>query len=159
MTQSLGVVWPPRYDPSNCPVHVRNELDKAASQQVVWDWLMRATLWPCWYANSRNVKILDATGRNLKRGTRFGCTTFNLPITSTVFEYCPPHRIAWDAHGVGLDAYHAWVLEPSSKGCHVLTEETQHGWAARLNATFCPGRMSKRHQSWLEGLETRARAN
>lgn len=62
----------------------------------------------------------------------------------------------WDAHAFGLDVYHAWVLQPSNKGCHVLTEETQHGFIARLGGLFMPNRMYKYHQLWLEGLECQA---
>ncbi|MCZ6537884.1 MAG: SRPBCC domain-containing protein, partial [Gammaproteobacteria bacterium] len=57
-----------------------------------------------------------------------------------------------------IDVYHAWVLQPSAKGCLVVTEETQHGWLARLGTIFMPNRMHKYHQLWLEGLENKARA-
>jgi hypothetical protein len=67
------------------------------------------------------------------------------------------HVWAWLTHALGVDAYHAWVLQPSTQGCHVLTEETQHGWITRLGKLFIPNRMGKFHQLWLEGLETRAR--
>ena len=79
-------------------------------------------------------------------------------ITSTVREYVPGERIAWDAHAFGIDVYHAWVLQPSVHGCHVLTEETQHGWLARLGKLFMPNRMYTFHQLWLEELATKARA-
>ncbi len=158
MTQSLEVQWPDYYKPHNCPVHVRNELDMAAAQEHAWAWLTRATLWPTWYVNSANVKILEGMGPNLQKGTRFRWKTFGVTITSTVLEYVPCERIAWDAHAFGIDAYHAWVLQPSAQGCHVLTEETQHGFLARLGKLFMPNRMYKFHQLWLEGLATKARA-
>ncbi|MGB5987855.1 MAG: hypothetical protein WBG37_21290 [Desulfobacterales bacterium] len=40
----------------------------------------------------------------------------------------------------------------------MLTEETQHGWAARLGNLLAPNRMHKFHQLWLEGLEIQASA-
>lgn len=158
MTQPLQVKWPDHYQPRNCPVHVRNELDMAAAPKRVWAWLIRADLWPTWYVNSANVKILDGTGPDLQKGTRFRWKTSGVTITSTVLEYVPRERIAWDAHAFGIDAYHAWVLQPSARGCHVVTEETQHGWLARLGKLFMPNRMYKFHQLWLEGLATKARA-
>jgi uncharacterized protein YndB with AHSA1/START domain len=157
MTKSMEVRWPDRYQPGNCPVHVQNELDMAATPERVWAWLIRASLWPTWYANSANLKMLEGTGPNLQKGTRFRWKTFGVTITSTVLEYVPRERIAWDAHAFGIDAYHAWVLQPSSKGCYVLTEETQHGWLARLGKRFMPNRMHKFHQLWLEGLAAKAR--
>jgi hypothetical protein len=39
----------------------------------------------------------------------------------------------------------------------VLTEETQHGWLARLAAVAMPNRMHKYHQIWLEQLRDSAR--
>lgn len=158
MTQSLEVQWPDHYHPHNCPIHVRNELDMEATQECVWAWLTCATLWPTWYVNSANVEIIEGTGPNLQKGTRFRWKTFGVVITSTVREYVPGERIAWDAHAFGIDVYHAWVLQPSAHGCHVLTEETQHGWLARLGKLFMPNRMYTFHQLWLEGLATKARA-
>jgi uncharacterized protein YndB with AHSA1/START domain len=157
MSQLPEVRWPDHYEPRRCPVHVRNELDMAASQECVWAWLTRPTLWPAWYVNSANVEILEGPGPDLKEGTHFRWNTFGITIESTVLECVPDDRIAWEAHAFGIDVYHAWVLRPSAKGCRVLTEETQHGWLARLGNLFMPNRMYKYHQLWLEALESKAR--
>lgn len=145
MNKQSTIKWPDHYKPQNCPVHVRNELDMVSPQDRVWAWLIRAPLWPTWYINSANVKIIEGLGAELRLGTRLRWKTFGVIITSTVLEYVPIERIAWDAHAFGIDAYHAWVLRPSAKGCHVLTEETQHGLLARLGKLFMPGRMYKFH--------------
>lgn len=158
MAQLPEIRWPNHYEPSRCPVHVRNELDMAASPECVWAWLIRPMLWPDWYANSANVEILEGPGPDLKEGTLFRWKTFGITIESTVLECVPDERIAWEAHAFGIDVYHAWVLQPSAKGCLVVTEETQHGWLARLGTIFMPNRMHKYHQLWLEGLENKARA-
>ncbi len=55
-----------------------------------------------------------------------------------------------------MRAYHAWLLRPSGNGCHVLTEETQSGWAARLGNLVMPNRMRRGHQIWLETLARKA---
>ena len=128
----------------------------AAAPEHVWAWLIGATHWPAWYSNSAKVKNIQGPGPNLAEGTKFRWKTFGVTITSTVREFIPGQRIAWDAHAPGLDVYHAWVLQPSSKGCYVLTEETQHGFIARLGGLFMPNRMHKYHQLWLEGLECQA---
>ncbi len=156
MTQSSEIHWPNKYHPDNCPVRVRNELDMMASPEHVWSWLIRATHWPEWYSNSANVKILDTTGPDLFEGAQFRWKTFDVTITSTVREFVPNERIAWDAQTFGLDVYHAWVLQPSEIGCHVLTEETQHGFLARLGNLVMPKRMYNAHQLWLEALASNA---
>ena len=58
---------------------------------------------------------------------------------------------------MGIDAYHAWLIERRPSGCHVLTEETQNGWVASLSNALRPKNMSKLHQVWLEGLLEKAK--
>lgn len=152
MSPSLQILWPNHFAPRNCPIHVRNELVMSSSPERVWAWLVRATFWPTWYVNAAKVRILQGNDSDLALGTKFRWKTFGVTITSTVREFIPHERIAWDAHAIGLEVYHAWVLQPTPQGCHVLTEETQHGWLARLGELFMPNRMHKYHQLWLESL-------
>jgi hypothetical protein len=49
-----------------------------------------------------------------------------------VQEFVPYERLDWDAHGNGLDAYHAWLIIKTSQGCDVITEETQGSFLPRL---------------------------
>jgi len=149
--------WPSHYHPSCTPIHVCNELAMAAPAERVWAWLIRAPLWPTWYANSKNVEMLEGPAPDLGEGSRFRWTTFGVRIESRVLECVPGQRLAWDAHGTGVDAYHAWILRETAQGCDVRTEETQHGWLVRLGALVLPNRMHKHHQIWLEELERKAR--
>lgn len=151
-----AIIWPPRFAPANCPIHVRNEIEIAAPAEVAWAWLVRAERWPSWYANSADVRFLDGAPPDLAAGTRFRWRTFGVTITSTVREHEPPARLAWDAYSFGVEAYHAWLITPTAGGCRVLTEETQHGFLARLGALVMPNRMWRYHQVWLEGLRERA---
>lgn len=150
--------WPDRYRPDRTPVHVRNEIVVAAPPERVWAWLVRAPLWPTWYPNSQNVRILAGNEPTLRRGTEFAWRTFGVGIRSTVLEFQPPARIAWNAFGLGVDAYHAWLIEPVAGGTRILTEETQYGWAARMSAAIFPARMHTFHQVWLEELGRKALA-
>ncbi len=157
MTKEAEIYWPECYKPQNAAVHVSNTLTMAAQPEHVWAWLVRAVLWPDWYVNAANVRFLKGVTPDLELNTQFRWKTFGITISSTVLEYVPGERIAWDAHGLGFDGYHAWLLQPVEQGgCHVRTEETQNGWLARLNQMFLPHRMSKYHQIWLESLAARA---
>jgi uncharacterized protein YndB with AHSA1/START domain len=153
-----GIHWPARYDPAVTPIHVRNELSMKAPAPQVWRWLLRAPLWPQWYPNSKRVVHLSGAWPDLGLHTRFRWTTFGVRITSEVLEYEPGERLAWDAKGIGVDAYHAWWVHPTPPGCVVLTEETQYGFAARLGALAFPTRMFRYHQLWLERLAAQAEA-
>ena len=77
-------------------------------------------------------------------------------IRSEVREHGAPERLAWDAHGLGVDAYHAWWIERRPGGCHIVTEETQYGFAARLGALVMPRRMFEGHELWLARLAAQA---
>jgi len=150
------IIWPEHYAPQHCPIHVRNELTMAASPEHVWAWLIRAQLWPTWYVNSANVQFLQGAAPDFALRTRFKWKTFGVTIESTVLEFVPAERIAWDAHAIGIDVYHAWLIQKTPTGCHVVTEETQHGWLARLGKLLMPRRMWKYHQIWLHGLSANA---
>jgi uncharacterized protein YndB with AHSA1/START domain len=156
MTALEGVRWPDHFAPANVPVHVRNEMEIPQPLEHVWAWLIRAQLWPAWYPNSANVRFLKGAGPDLEAGTRFRWKTFGVTIESEVMEFVPKERIAWDAQAFGMDAYHAWVLRETPQGCHVLTEETQHGTLARLQKRVLPNRMYQGHQVWLEALRLQA---
>ena len=158
MTSSpLEIRWPPEFDPGRAPapVHVRNDIVTTAAPEVVWSWLVRAAAWPTWYSNSHNVRI-ESGGHDLAKGSVFRWRTFGVSLVSRVEEFAPGERIAWTARGLGVSAYHAWLIRPVPAGCHVLTEETQYGWVARLGSKLMPSRMSEGHQMWLESLRRRA---
>lgn len=149
--------WPDRYDPARAPAHVSNEIYTAAPSEAVWAWLVRAPLWPTWYPNASHV-VLEGRRPELAAGVWFTWRTFGVAIRSTVLEFVPNERIAWSAFGVGVDAYHAWEITATPRGSHVLTEETQYGFVARVGALVFPRRMSNGHQTWLERLSEKAGA-
>ncbi len=152
-----GIRWPAAYLPASAPVFAHNELVIPAPAEVIWAWLLRAELWPDWYANSSDIHFLSHAAPNLRDRSRFRWKTFGLRMTSKVLEFEPPSRLAWDAHGIGVDAWHGWLLTPlAGGGTHVLTEEVQHGWLARLGKRLAPDRMHTQHQLWLEGLSRQA---
>jgi len=148
--------WPERFKPSNSPVYVRNEISISATADEIWAWLIRAANWPSWYRNSANVRLLNQSGLDLALNIRFKWRTFGIALKSEVLEFIPSERIAWNGRAYGLDVYHAWLIRPTQSGCHVLTEETQHGWLARINDRLMPNRMSRYHQIWLEALRDKS---
>ena len=147
-----AIRWPAAFDPSRSPVHVVNSLEVAVAPAAVWARLIRAVDWPAWYANSSKVRI-EGGASDLTEGARFTWRTFGVDLDSHVEEFVAGERIAWLAKGMGVLAYHAWLITPvAGGGCRVLTEETQHGFLARAGRVVFPGRMERWHQRWLEGL-------
>jgi uncharacterized protein YndB with AHSA1/START domain len=157
-TETVVIKWPERFHPSRAPIHVVNELLIPAPPERVWAWLIRAPLWPTWYPNSHDVRLSDRPQTSLRLGTMFTWRTFGVRVKSTVQEFVPNERLAWNARSLGVDAHHAWLLLPRSSGTHVITEETQYGALARLQKLFLPRRMKRGHQLWLEKLSAQAQS-
>ncbi|HEX3530936.1 MAG TPA: SRPBCC family protein [Thermoanaerobaculia bacterium] len=151
-----SIRWPADFTPAQCPVHVTNELAVRVPVDRVWAWLIRAALWPSWYFNSKDICFLSGPPPDLALGTRFRWWTFGVTIESTVREFVPGERIAWDGHAFGVHVYHAWLIRPTQDGCHILTEEVQRGFKSRLGAVIWPTRMSHHHGIWLERLRDNA---
>jgi uncharacterized protein YndB with AHSA1/START domain len=151
----MPIIWPDRYRTETVAAHVSNEIIIAAPPETVWAWLIRAPAWPDWYPNSSDVQ-LHAGATTLALGQTFTWRNFGVAVCSTIREFEPASRIAWDGSGFLLDVYHAWLIEPRPAGCWVLTEENQNGFAARVQKLFMPDRMYKGHQVWLESLKVKA---
>jgi hypothetical protein len=117
--------------------------------------LLRARDWPSWYANSHDVTI-EGGGPDLTSGVTFQWRSFGVSLVSRVEEFVPDTRLAWTARGLGVRAYHAWLLRPTTTGCTVVTEETQYGFLARVGDLLMPSQMQRWHQVWLEGLRKKA---
>lgn len=150
-----GIHWPEDYRPAATAVHVRNEILIAASPERIWAWLIRASFWPDWYENAKDV-VIDGHVADLSPGVRFYWKTFGLAIKSVVGKFEPFQHLGWTGIGVGMDVYHGWLLEPVDGGTHVLTEENQNGLAARAQSVLAPNRMHTYHQIWLEGLKRKS---
>ncbi len=146
-----AIRWPARYSPDRAPIHVFNELTIAAAPEAVWKVLIRATDWSGFYDNASKV-VVEGGGPELFAGARFCWRTFGVDLKTEVHEFEPVERISWLARSAGVEAYHAWLIQAVSGGCHVITEESQYGIAARLGRVIFPTRMKTWHQRWLEGL-------
>jgi hypothetical protein len=148
--------WPEKYSPERTAVHAHNELEMPAPPEAVWAWLVRADLWPTWYSNSKGVVIEDG-GRKLGPGVKFRWKTFGTSLTSTVEEFVPNERLGWTARAMGVDVYHAWLINRTPTGCLVVTEENQNGLLARLSNSLRPGNIERYHQVWIESLMVKAK--
>lgn len=148
--------WPDGYRPEATAVHARTELGMPLSPEAVWQWLVRAELWPSWSPEFAEV-VIEGGGPDLKPGSRFRWKTFGVRLDSQVVEFVEFERIAWTARATGIDACHAWLIERTPAGCRVLTEENQNGIVARLNDVLRPKFMGRMQRVWLERLLEKAR--
>lgn len=148
-------------NPRNSPIYTLNDLHMSVPAYAVWEWLVRAPLWPTWYLNSRQVLILDGPYRDrLGAGSRFSWRTSNTLWTTveTAVERCEPTaKLGWGGEAMGSHGYHSWLLVPEGEGCHVVTEECQAGLLPALGHRVLRRGLLKQHQRWLEGLERMAK--
>jgi len=159
--QARWTYWPENCTPRNSPIYALNELHMSVPAETAWEWLVRAPLWPGWYANSRDVRILEGSDQQrLGAGSRFGWRTSNTlwrPVETTVDVCEPPTKLGWGGQAMGSRGYHSWLLMPEGEGCHVVTEECQAGLLPSLGRGLLKRGLVKHHQRWLEGLERKAK--
>jgi hypothetical protein len=98
------------------------------------------------------------SGSDLPRDNRF--ESFSPRLDSKVVEYVPESRFSWVCYGANTvwgpvcDAYHTWLLTPTSaKKCHVIFEEVATGLAAQHARGVYPEILHLGHQRWLEQLK------
>lgn len=150
------VNWPERHDPRTSAIYALNDIDVKAPPEVVWDLLVDAQNWSSYFPPEDQVEILSGEA-SLGLGTRWSRVTVGFPMSLTVTEFEPFHRLSWattvDGDETGSTAYHGWVITPTADGCHVLTEETQQGpWFLEVLGRQHPGGLYAYHQDWVERL-------
>ena len=150
------VNWPHQYDPTISAIYALNEIDVEAPPEVVWKLLIDAKNWSRYFPAEDQVKILTDEPE-LALGTRYSRVTVGFLMNLIVTEYVPARRLSRstivDGDETGSGAYHGWVITPTDKGCHVLTEETQQGpfFLEELGRKN-PGGVYRYHQEWVESL-------
>jgi uncharacterized protein YndB with AHSA1/START domain len=124
-----AIKWPADMAPSQCPIHFTNELEVAASPETIWSLLVDPAAWPSFYPGVEHVQLLDGH-EALRTHTRFETNLAGQDVFASVQEFEPMTRIAWGGYPKAFEeskAYHAWIITPTSNGCHLWTEETMRG--------------------------------
>lgn len=156
------VIFPPQFDPRISAIYALNEIDVKAPADVVWQLLIDAENWECYFPAEDQVRILSGE-RDLALGTKYSRVTIGFPMSLVVTEFVAGRRLSWattvDGDETGSTAFHGWVITPTNGGCHVLTEETQQGpWFVDQLAHKHPGGLYCYHQDWVEALAREAQS-
>jgi uncharacterized protein YndB with AHSA1/START domain len=150
--------WPENYLPEQATFFVHNEIEIITPPQVVWDILVQAEAWPKWYVGALNVTVLHPAGSRLAADGVFAWNTMDLDFESRIKEFAPPFRLSWESRKYSIKGYHAWLIIPTDKGCHVITDESQNGLLALAQKIFLPNKLRKLHDVWLGELKKQAEA-
>lgn len=156
------VIWPKQYDPRVSAIYALNDIDVSAPAEIVWELLVDARNWSSYFPAEDQVE-LPAGESSLALGTSYRRVTVGFPMSLVVTECVLHRRLAWstlvDGDDTGSSAYHGWVISPTDRGCHVLTEETQQGpFFLEEIGRKRPGGLYSYHQDWVESLARAAEA-
>lgn len=153
-----GIRWPAEYDPADASFFVHNEIAIAAPPEAVWAVLMEAETWPEWYEGAADVRVTNRDDGRLGDGAVFTWTTMGLDFTSTILEFEPPYRLAWESEKSVIRGYHAWLVIETEGGCVLVTDESQHGFLTFFEKVFQPNKLRRLHDVWLAQIKARAEA-
>jgi hypothetical protein len=154
--RSKAIHWPDGFHPEQADLFAHNEITVHASCKKVFTNIVDAQVWPSWYPNSHNVQLLNSPDGKLHEGTQFSWDTFGVHIESRVHELVPDSRIGWFGNGIGMNAYHTFLLLKTNKGCHIVTEEVVKGSGAVDFRKKQPNAMHEGHDLWLSTLKRRS---
>ena len=150
-----AVHWPAKMAPSRTPIHFTNEREVDATPEMIWSLLTDPKAWPDFYPSVTHVQLPDGE-ISLRLGTRFETNLVGQDVSASVEEFEPTIRIAWYG-GPKSDetskAYHAWIITPTPKGCHLWTEETMQGPLWIELAKKAPDAFWLTHEKLLANLD------
>lgn len=155
MTPDPRVRWPDGLAPASCRVFAHDELEADVSPAQFWARLIDARQWHTWYPHCKGLRMAEA---QLALGTRFTWWTLGVRVTTTVDHFEPERYLSWTGTSMGSRGHHVWLIEPTARGCRVVTEETQRGLAATLLAPALRRALHHHHPRWLAGLADASRA-
>lgn len=151
------VRWPEEYEPESASFFVHNEIEIAATPEQVWNVLIQVRTWEQWYEGASNIEI-QGDEPVLEAGSVFTWTTMGLDFTSTIKEFEPHRRLAWESQKWSISGWHAWLIIPTEDGCILITDEAQNGFLTYLERMFQPNKLRRLHDIWLAEIKRRAEA-
>jgi hypothetical protein len=135
------------------PVFVTTDIDVEASPEAVWDTLTDLDSWPGWLPD---VKSMAADGPFVV-GTKFKWRAGPGTIKSEVVTAERPSRAAWKGRTMGINAVHAWTIEPvGPTTTHVHTEESWSGLMPRILRKMLHNTLEKSLDEGLPAVKAEA---
>lgn len=150
------IEWPAIYHPSKSSFYVHNEIDIAATPEIVWTILTDVLKWESWYIGCKNVSLLDASQTKLQPNSIISWKTMDLKFKSHIQAYTPSKLLAWESRRKNIQGYHVWLIIKTPKGCKVITDESQNGWLTFFEKLFQPRKLKRLHDVWLIELKKKA---
>ena len=112
----------------NAPVYATGQIEIAADPESVWEIMTDVERWPSWNPEVKSASIVGPVAE----GTGFTWKAGPGTIRSTIRIAERPFAIGWSGKTMTIGARHLWWLQPTGAGTIVRTEESWHGFLARL---------------------------
>ena len=152
------IIWPPKHSPASSRVFAQNTIEIAAAPETVWSLLIDCVKWPSWYKHCSDVSVLKG-GPLLSANSQFRFKTLGFYFEPEIVTFRPNQMLIWSAKGpAGTSGAHAWYIEPTPGGCHVVTEEAQRGLLLFFIGGRTRGTLLNSHQEWLRALKALSEA-
>jgi uncharacterized protein YndB with AHSA1/START domain len=107
----------------DAPVLARHEIDIHAPVDEVWRLHTEVNAWTTWQTDITDARM-DGP---MEPGASFSWSSFDFPVTSTVYEVTGHERILWGGTANGITGIHEWIFEATPEGVHVVTNESFSG--------------------------------
>ena len=134
------------------PVVAHHEMDIRAPLDTVWRLHTDVNAWAGWQTDISEAHI-DGP---MEPGRSFDWTSFNLPVTSTVYELTDRAHVLWGGTASGITGIHEWFFEETPDGVRVVTNESFSGAPVEANAQTMQQLLDMSLVSWLGHLKAAA---
>jgi uncharacterized protein YndB with AHSA1/START domain len=136
----------------SAPVISHHEVDIEAPLDIVWRLHTDVEAWPTWQTDITEARA----GGDFAPGQSFDWTSFDFPVTSTIYEVEAPNRALWGGAASGIMGVHEWVFTETPRGTHVETSESFAGEPVEADVAGMQSMLDGSLSSWLAHLKAAA---
>ena len=137
---------------TTAPVIARHSTTIDAPLNVIWRLHTDVNGWPAWQQAIDEAR-LDGP---FAAGATFSWRTYNLSISSTVYQVEPERHTLWGGPSEGITGIHSWTFTPMPEGVRVETEESWSGAPVEADIAGLQDALDGSLAAWLEYLAAAA---
>jgi uncharacterized protein YndB with AHSA1/START domain len=138
----------------SAPVVSHHENDIDAPLETVWRLHTDVSAWPSWQTDITEAR-LDGP---FEPGASFDWTSYDFPVTSTIYQVDDRARILWGGTSSGITGVHEWRFSERPGGVHVETNESFAGAPVEADAETLQAQLDASLVAWLGHLKRAAEA-
>ena len=136
----------------DAPVLADHKIDIDAPLAVVWQLLINVNSWTAW-----NPEITSAyLDGGFVTVTSFEWESYELPVTSTIYQVEQHRRILWGGIANGITAFHEWIFFESDRGVQIQTRESFGGPPVDADEAGMQSMLDESLASWLGRIKDAA---